>query len=55
METDYVEIGDVITGALELTACSSIFNHSRNEELEVYVRDFVTTLDAAEALVVYCD
>lgn len=55
METDYIEIGDVVTGALESTACDSIFNHSRNEKLEVNVRDFVTTLEAAEALVVYCD
>ncbi|GEM_PF-2349643 len=55
METDYIAPGDFISGSLESTACSSLFNHSRDEKLAVYVRDFVPTLEAAEAFVVYCD
>ena len=55
METDYIEPGDFISGSLESTACSSLFNHSRDEKLAVYVRDFVPTFEAAEAFVVYRD
>jgi len=55
MDTDYVEPGDVVSGALESNMCSKLFNHSRDERLKVYVRDFVSTLEDAEALVVYGD
>ena len=51
VETDHIELGDVVSGSLESAACNSLFNHSRGAKLEVYVRDIVPTLEAAEALV----
>jgi len=50
-ETDQIETGDVVSGSLESTACDSLFDHSRDAELKVYVRDIVPTLRDAEALV----
>ena len=50
-ETDHIETGDVVSGSLEAAACDNLFNHSRDGELAVYVRDMVPTLEAAEALV----
>jgi hypothetical protein len=50
-DTDHIERGDVVSGSLESAACDRLFNYSRNTELEVYVRDIVPTLEAAEALV----
>ena len=50
VKTDHVETGDVVSGSLESAACDSLFNHSKDAELEVYVRDIVSTLEAAEAL-----
>ncbi len=51
VETDHMETGDVVSGTLESAACDSLFNHSRDAKLEVYVRDIVSTLEAAEAFV----
>jgi hypothetical protein len=51
VETEHIETGDVVSGALESAACNSLFNYSTGAELEVYVRDIVPTLEAAEALV----
>ncbi len=45
-----VEAGDVIEGNLLSTTCDSVVNHSEDGEMDVYVRDIVTTLAAAEAL-----
>ncbi len=50
-DADQIETGDVVSGSLESAACDSLFNHSKDAELEVYVRDIVSTLEAAEALV----
>ena len=47
---DDVEAGDVIEGDLVSPTCDSVVNHSKDGELDVYVRDIVTTLAAAEAL-----
>ena len=51
VEADQIETGDVVSGSLESAVCDNLFNYSRNAELEVYVRDMVPTLEAAEALV----
>ena len=51
VEADHIETGDVVSGSLESAVCDNLFNDSRNAELEVYVRDMVPTLEAAEALV----
>jgi hypothetical protein len=51
VETDQIEAADVVSGSLESATCDSLFNHSKDAELEVYVRDMVPTLEAAEALV----
>ena len=45
-----IEQGDVIVGHLDSTACERVMNDSKQEVLDVYVRDIVTSLAAAEAL-----
>ena len=45
-----VEAGDVIEGNLLSTTCDSVVNHSDDAKMDVYIRDIVTTLAAAEAL-----
>jgi hypothetical protein len=50
-DTDQIETGDVVSGSLESATCDSLFNHSSDARLEVYVREMVPTLEAAEALV----
>ena len=50
-DTNPIETADVGSGFLESAACDSPFNYPRDAELEVYVRDMVPTLEAAEALV----
>jgi len=45
-----VEAGDVIEGDLLSPTCEMVVNHSKDEEMDVYVRDIVTTLAAAEGL-----
>jgi hypothetical protein len=47
---DDVEAGDVIEGDLVSPTCDSVVNHSKDGEMDVYVRDIVNTLAAAEAL-----
>ena len=49
-DTDDIECGDVMVGDLDSTNCESVLNNSKGEELLVEVRDIVTTLAAAEAL-----
>ena len=49
-DADDVEPGDVVAGSLDSTACEIVFNHTKDEQLEVRVRDVVATLEAAEAL-----
>ena len=49
--TNSIETGDVASGSLESAACDNPFNYPRDAKLEVYVRDMVPTLEAAEALV----
>ncbi len=44
------DAGDVIESNLLSTTCDSVVNHSKNGGMDVYVRDIVTTLSAAEAL-----
>ena len=50
VETGDVETGDVIEGDLLSATCESVVNHTKDVEIDVYVRDIVTTLTAAEAL-----
>ena len=49
-EAGDVETGDVIEGDLLSATCESAVNHTKDVEIDVYVRDIVTTLTAAEAL-----
>jgi len=49
--TDHIETGDVVSGALESSACDNLHNHSRDVGLVVNTHDIVPTLEAAEALV----
>jgi len=45
-----LEAGDVMEGDLLSPTCESVVNHSKDGEMDVYVRDIVTTLAAAEGL-----
>ncbi len=45
-----VDGGDVIEGNLLSTTGERVVNHSKDGEMDVFVRDNVTTLAAAEAL-----
>ena len=47
-DTDHVEAGDVVSGSLESMACDSLFNYTRAATVEVFVRNIVATLEAAE-------
>ena len=47
---DDIDSGDVMVGDLDSLTCESVLNNSKGEELLVEVRDIVTTLAAAEAL-----
>ncbi len=49
-DADDIECGDAMVGNLDSTACESVLNTSKGEELKVYVREIVTTSAAAEAL-----
>ncbi len=48
LDTDHVEAGDVVSGSLESMACDSLFSYTRAAMVELYVRDIVATLEAAE-------
>ena len=49
-DADEIECGDVIAGNLNSTTCDSVLNNSKDQAIDVYVRDIVATLSAAEAL-----
>ena len=49
-DVDDIESGNVMVGDLDSLTCESVLNNSNGEELRVEVRDIVTTLAAAEAL-----
>ncbi len=49
-DADEIECGDVIVGNLDSTTCDSVFNNSKDQAIDVYIRDIVATLSAAEAL-----
>ena len=48
-DTDHVEAGDVVSELLESIACDSLLNYTRDAMVEVYMRDIVAMLEAAEA------